>query len=84
MTSREQKIWDTVHAWAKHQNHSIPDDNLRGLMDDVLGVVESEVDYERRRVWGRLKPVLIDMINVFWLEAVIFEEQLPNDKAKQK
>lgn len=51
MTSREQKIWDTVNAWAKHQNPSIPDDNLRGLMDDVLGVVESEVGEELRNMW---------------------------------
>ncbi len=42
MTPLENKIWDMVSNWAEKQYHPINDFALRGLMDEILVLVNEE------------------------------------------
>lgn len=51
MTPLENKIWDMVSNWAKAQYYPINDMALRGLMDDILALVnESSKEAEIKKL----------------------------------
>jgi hypothetical protein len=51
MTDLENKIWSIVHTWAKAQAFNFNEFALRGLMDDILALVnESSKDAEIKKL----------------------------------
>ncbi len=47
MTTLETKIWNLVSNWAEKQYHPINDMALRGLMDEILELVNEESKEEQ-------------------------------------